>query len=143
MCLTGLCCHLVPILERLQGPIVKTLNTYHFKGEIRNFDSKIKWLAYSVLEASENMGCDLQRCNYLRFSVCSADLDIRCSGSFSHLVKFCSFTFMHTISTRVVCVNGEAPPVPSPYFSYEAFAGLKYCTPFYAHDFHPGGLCKW
>ena len=25
----------------------------------------------------------------------------------------------------------------------EAFAGLKYYTPFYAEDFHPGGLCRW
>ena len=111
VCLTGLCSHLAPILERLQGPIVKTFSTYHLQRKIRNFGSKIKWLAYSVLEASENMGCNLRRCNYLRFSVCSADLDISCSGSFSHLVKFCSFTFMHTISTQVVCVNGEAPPV--------------------------------
>ena len=109
VCLTGLCCHLVPILERLQGSIVKTLSTYHLQGKIRNFSSKIKWLAYSVLEASENMGCDLRRCNFLRFSVCSADLDISCSGSFSHLVKFCSFTFMHKISTRVVCLNGKHP----------------------------------
>ena len=107
VCLTGLCCHLVPILERLQGPIVKTLSTYHLQGKIRNFSSKIKWLAYSVLEASENMGCDLRRCNYLRFSVCSADFDTRCSGSFSHLLKFCSFTFTHMISTRVVYVNGR------------------------------------
>ena len=34
-------------------------------------------------------------------------------------------------------------PGSTPYLSYEAFAGLKYHTPFYAHDFHPGGLCKW
>ena len=34
-------------------------------------------------------------------------------------------------------------PGSIPYFSYEAFAGLKYYTPFYAQDFHPGGLCIW
>ena len=34
-------------------------------------------------------------------------------------------------------------PGSIPYFSYEAFAGLKYHTPFYAQDFHPGGLCIW
>ena len=34
-------------------------------------------------------------------------------------------------------------PGSTPYFSYEAFAGLKYYNPFYAQDFHPGGLCKW
>ena len=38
-----------------------------------------------------------------------ADLNIPCNGSFSHLVKFnfYSFMFMHKISTRVVCVNGN------------------------------------
>lgn len=87
--------------------IVKTFSTYHLQGKIRNFGSKIKWLAYSVLKASKNMGCNLRRCNFLRFSVCSADLDISCSGSSSHLVKFCSLTFMHKISTRVVCLNGK------------------------------------
>ena len=34
-------------------------------------------------------------------------------------------------------------PGSTPYFSYEAFAGLKHQTHFYAQDFHPGGLCKW
>ena len=34
-------------------------------------------------------------------------------------------------------------PGSTPYFSYEAFASLKYYTPFYAEDFHPDGLCKW
>ena len=34
-------------------------------------------------------------------------------------------------------------PGSTPYFSYLVFAGLKYCTPFYAQDFLPGGLCKW
>ena len=38
----------------------------------------------------------------------------------------------------MVCTPGSTP-----YFSYEAFAGLKYYTPFYAQDFHPGGLCQW
>ena len=51
--------------------------------------------------------------------------------------------FMHKISTRVVCVNGEHPPGSTPYFSYEAFESLKHYTPLYAQDFHPGGLCKW
>ena len=34
---------------------------------------------YFIWEASENMGCDLRRCNkfiFLPFSVCSADLDL-------------------------------------------------------------------
>ena len=38
----------------------------------------------------------------------------------------------------MVCTPGSTP-----YFSYEAFAGLKHYTPFCAQDFHPGGLCKW
>ena len=44
---------------------------------------------------------------FLLFLVCSADLDIVCSGSSSHHVKFYSFMFIHRISTRVVCVNGK------------------------------------
>ena len=43
--------------------------------------------------------------------VCSADLDKRWCGHFSDHVKFCSFMFMHKISTRMVCVNGKHPPV--------------------------------
>ena len=46
---------------------------------------------------------------FLFFSVCSADLDILCSGSFSQLVKFYRCKFVHKISTRVVFVNGEQP----------------------------------
>ena len=46
---------------------------------------------------------------FLFFSVCSADLDILCSGSFFQLVKFYSFKFVHKIPTRVVCVNSEHP----------------------------------
>ena len=46
---------------------------------------------------------------FLLFLACSADLDILCSGSFYHHVRFDSFIFMHKISTRVVCVNGKHP----------------------------------
>ena len=46
---------------------------------------------------------------FLLFSVCSADMDILCSGSFSQLVKFYNFKFVHNIPTRMVCVNGEHP----------------------------------
>ena len=42
-------------------------------------------------------------------SVTLSDLEILCSGSFSHLVKSYSFMFLHKISTRVVCVNGKHP----------------------------------
>ena len=37
----------------------------------------------------------------------SAGLDIMCSGSFSHHFKFYSFLF--TISTPEVCLNGKHP----------------------------------
>ena len=43
---------------------------------------------------------------FLPFLVFSADLEILCSGFFSHHVKFYSFMFMRKISTRVVCVIG-------------------------------------
>ena len=46
---------------------------------------------------------------FLLFLVCFSDLDIFCSGSFSHLVKFYRFIFMHKISTWVVSVNGRHP----------------------------------
>ena len=36
-------------------------------------------------------------------------LDIICGGLFFHLETFYRFLFMHKISTRVVCVNGEQP----------------------------------
>ena len=39
---------------------------------------------------------------FLHFSVCWADLQILCSGSFSHNIKFYSFMFKHKISTQVV-----------------------------------------
>ena len=57
-------------------------------------------------KASEHMGCDLRQCNHLLFLVCSADLDILCSWSFSHHVKFHNVMFMHKFSIRVVCVKG-------------------------------------
>ena len=53
---------------------------------------------------------------FLLFLACSADLDILCSGSFYHHVKFDSFIFMHKISTWVVCVNGKHPISPYGHF---------------------------
>ena len=48
--------------------------------------------------------------------VCSADLEIVCSGYFFHHVKFYSFMFMRKISTRViVCVIGWVPMFPVPW----------------------------
>ena len=42
---------------------------------------------------------------------CPADLNIHCSGSLSYHLKFYSFffLFLHTISSRLVCVNGKHP----------------------------------
>ena len=40
-------------------------------------------------------------------------------------------------------VSMVSAPCSTPHFSYDAFAGLKHYTPFYAQDFHPGGLCQW
>ena len=62
---------------------------------------------HSVWEASENMGCDLRRASFPLLLVCLIDLDLFCSGSYSHVVKFYRFMVVHKISTRVVCVNGE------------------------------------
>ena len=66
---------------------------------------KLSWFRqsrHSVLEVSENMGCVLRpRCSFPLFSICSVDLGILCSGSFSH------FLFLQEISTRMVCVNGK------------------------------------
>ena len=60
-----------------------------------------------VWEASENMDCGWPWCNFFTLVVCSADLDIVCSGSSSH--HHYSFLFMHRISTQVIGVNGKYP----------------------------------
>ena len=54
--------------------------------------------ARSVWEASENMGCDLRRCNILLLLECTTDLDIL----YSHRVKFSSINFMH----KIACITG-------------------------------------
>ena len=50
--------------------------------------------------------------------------------------------FMHKISTRVACVNGEHP-LFYPVLQLWGFCGCEALYPFYAQDFHPGGLCQW
>ena len=70
---------------------------------------KSSGLLCSVWEALENMGCNLKRSIFLLILVCSADLDVLCSGLLSHHIKYFSFMFMHKISTRMVCVNGKHP----------------------------------
>lgn len=46
---------------------------------------------------------------FLLFLVSSANLDLFCSRSFSHLVEFYRLIFMYKISSWVVCVNGRHP----------------------------------
>ena len=73
--------------------------TYHLHGKSGNSEWHCSnGSRHSVCGASENMRCP-------------ADLSIHCSGSFSHHVKFYSFffLFLHTISSRLVCVNGKHP----------------------------------
>ena len=58
------------------------------------------------------MGCDLRGCNFLLFIVCSVDLDMHRNGSFSHHVKFYSFTipaewFVLMVSTLCLLVTYE------------------------------------
>ena len=76
---------------------------------------------HSVWEASENMGCDLRRASFPLLLVCLIDLDLFCSGSYSHVVKFYRFMVVHKISTRVVCVNGEHWSVSFRSFTWFAF----------------------
>ena len=47
--------------------------------------------AHSVWEASENMGCDLRRCNVLLLLGCTTDLDML----YSHRVKFYAQDSLH------------------------------------------------
>ena len=106
-----------------------TWGTYHLHGKTGISGWKIKWLAPSVWDTSENMACNLRGWHFwiiiwgrwavsqrrimilifLLFLVSSDDLDILCSGSFSYDAKFYSFMFMQKISTPVVCVNGKHP----------------------------------
>ena len=68
------------------------------KTEISGGKSNVK--RHTVWGASEKLGCDVGRCNFLLFLVCSADLDVFCGGPFSHYVTFHSFIFKHKISTQ-------------------------------------------
>ena len=65
---------------------LRLLAIYMGKPEIP--DQKSNGLRHPVLEASENMGCDLRRCNFSSFLVYSVYLDILCRWSLSHHVKF-------------------------------------------------------
>ena len=146
----------------LQLSLWVVLGYVRFPWENRKFRLKIKWFGKLQKISAVICGCAI----FLFFSVCSANLDVLCSGSFPQLVKFYSFKFVHKIPTRVVCVNVEHPrlypvlqlwgfcgfealypflctrfppgwfvsmvstPGSTPYFSYEAFAGVKHYTLF-------------
>ena len=78
-----------------------------FMGNPQFLDGKSNGSRHSVWGTSENMGCDLRDAIFALFSVCSADLDSR---SFSYQVKiYIFFLFLHTISIRLVFVNGKHP----------------------------------
>ena len=74
------------------------------------------------------------------FLVCSAVLDIRCSRTFFHLVKFYTFIFMHKISTRVVCVNVEHPRF-YPVLQLWGFCGFEALYPFFMHKISTQVVC--
>ena len=110
----------------LRGDVTEGFLHYEFGGLIfggaytrrglfsESYGWKMKWLAPFRLESVYGKRQKLWAviCGdaiFQLFLVCSAVLDIRCSGSFFHLVKFYTFIFMHKTSTRVVCVNGEQP----------------------------------
>ena len=61
------------------------------------------------LGASQNMGCDLRRCNFSTLFSIFSKLDIICSGLFSQDIRFYSFMLVHKISPWVVCANGMPP----------------------------------
>ena len=88
-------------------PLRTLAGTYHLRGKTGNSGSKIKWSRHSLWKASENMDCDLRRCNAPLF-FCSADLNIQ-ARIFFHDVIFYSLMFMHKISTPVICVNCKYP----------------------------------
>ena len=85
--------------------------TYYLHGKTRNSGWKIKWSTSFHLGSFGKYGpwFEASWCNkfiFLPFSVCSADLDLLCSGQLTHHFKFNRFIFQHKISTQVVCVNG-------------------------------------
>ena len=72
-------------------------------------------------EASENMGCvRFEAKVFPHFSVYSADLDIPLVVFPPRQISL-SFTFMHKISTRMVCVNGKQPWFPPPSIPQQNF----------------------
>ena len=101
------CCDDIHVLGVISW---KTKGTVYLLFTQENRKFRLENPHHFIWEASENMGCDLRWCDkfiFLPFPVCAADLDLLCSGSFTHHFKFNRFIFLHKISTQVVCVNGS------------------------------------
>ena len=79
-------------------------------GKTGNSSRKIKWLALFRFESFREYGlCFEAKQFFILFWLSLAYLDILGSGSFSHPVKFYSFTFMHTIFTIHRCALWQVP----------------------------------
>ena len=101
-----LCGHTCPGGHIMKNQGYSVLTIYTGKPEIQV--GKSNGPHHSIWDVSENMGCDLRWCKkfiFLPFSVCSADLDLLRSTSFTQHFKFNRFIFQHKISTQVVCVK--------------------------------------
>ena len=86
---------------------------------------KIKWFVPFRLGSLRKYGLWFEGdITFPLFFVCSADLDVFCSGLFSHHVKFYSFMFMQKVYTRMVCVNGKNPQSCCVILHYEAVLGM-------------------
>ena len=93
-----------------KNPRLRTWGTYHLHGKtgISGLEDQIvRAIWFGKFQKIWAVICG--DAIFLLFSVCSADLDILSSSSFSHLVKFNSFMFMHKISPGWFCVNGKHP----------------------------------
>ena len=113
-----LCGHTCPggYIMKNQGYSVLTIYT----GKLEIQVGKSNGPHHFSQEASENMGCDLRRCDAINlffypFKSVQLILDLLCSGSFTHHFKFNRFIFLHKISTQVVCVmvHLKSPTVQS------------------------------
>ena len=77
-----------------EGLYANNLTTYHLRGKTRHSGWKIKWFApFRLRSFTEKYGLwfAANPAIFSLFLVCLDDLDIFCSGSFSHHVKFQSF----------------------------------------------------
>ena len=105
-----LCGHTCPGGHIMKNQGYSVLTIYTGKPEIQV--GKSNGPHHFIWEASENMGCDLRRCDAINLffypfqSVQLIWIYSVCSGLFTHHFKFNRYIFLHKISTQVVCVNG-------------------------------------